>query len=62
VFSAQSAKQQLSSNRGMVFSVWSVPRCYKQDNWNNDLVVRQSPAGKNVNTETEYIVGCVTRQ
>jgi hypothetical protein len=25
------AKQQLHCNRGMVFSTWSVPRCYKQD-------------------------------
>jgi hypothetical protein len=35
VFSAQSAKQQLSSNRGTVFSVWSMPRYYKQGNWSN---------------------------
>jgi hypothetical protein len=40
-----------------VFSVRSVPRCYKQDSWSNELVVRQSPAGKNVSTEAEDIVG-----
>jgi hypothetical protein len=26
------AKQQLHCKRGTVFSTWSVPRCYKQDN------------------------------
>jgi hypothetical protein len=26
--------------------MWSVPKCYKQDNWSNELVVRQSPGGK----------------
>jgi hypothetical protein len=31
VFSAQSSKQQLNSNRGTVFSVRSVPICYQQD-------------------------------
>jgi hypothetical protein len=41
------------SNRGTVFSVRSMPRCYKQDSWSNELVVRQSPAGKNVITEAE---------
>jgi hypothetical protein len=30
VFSALSAKQQLNSNRGTVFCMRSVPRCYKQ--------------------------------
>jgi hypothetical protein len=30
VFSARSAKQQLKINRRTVFSVRSVPRCYKQ--------------------------------
>jgi hypothetical protein len=33
-----------------------VPRCYKQDSWSNELVVRQSSAGKNVSKEVEYIV------
>jgi hypothetical protein len=28
------------SNRGVVFSLRSQPRCYKQDNWSNKLVVR----------------------
>jgi hypothetical protein len=36
VFSAGSAKQQLNSNRGTVFSVRSV-RCYRQDKWSNGL-------------------------
>jgi hypothetical protein len=31
-FSAWSAKQQLNINRGMVFSVQCIRRCYKQDN------------------------------
>jgi hypothetical protein len=34
-----------------VFSVQSLPRCYKQDK--QELVVRQSPANKDVNTEVE---------
>jgi hypothetical protein len=29
----------------------------KFDSWSNELVVRQSPVGKNANTETENIVG-----
>jgi hypothetical protein len=56
-FSERSAKKQLKSNRGTMLSVLSVPRCYKQDNWTNELVVRQSPAGKHVSTEAEDIVG-----
>jgi hypothetical protein len=40
-----------------MFSVSSVLRCYKQDTWNNELVVRQSPAGKDVSMEAEDIVG-----
>jgi hypothetical protein len=38
-FSARSAKRTLDSNRGTVFSVRSVPRCYKQNNWSNELLV-----------------------
>jgi hypothetical protein len=45
------------SNRGMVFSVLSMPKCYKQDSWSNESIVGQSPAGKNVSTEAEDIVG-----
>jgi hypothetical protein len=45
------------SNRRMVFSVQSVQRYYKQNSWSNELLVRQSPAGKNVSTEAEGIVG-----
>jgi hypothetical protein len=40
-----------------VFSVRSVPRYYKQDSWNSELVVRQSAAIKNMGTEAEDIVG-----
>jgi hypothetical protein len=36
--------------------VWSVPGCYKQESWSNELVVVQSPAVKNVSTEAEDIV------
>lgn len=32
VFFAQSGEQQLNSNREAMFSVWSAPRCYKQNN------------------------------
>jgi hypothetical protein len=56
VFSAKSAKQQSNSNRGTVFSVWSVPGYYKQENWSNELVLGQSPASKNVNMGAEDIV------
>jgi hypothetical protein len=45
------------SNREKVVSVGSVPRCHKQDSWSNELVVRQSPAGKNVSTEAKDLVG-----
>jgi hypothetical protein len=44
------------NNTETMFFVWSMPRCYKQDTWSNELVVRQSPAGKNVNMEAEDIV------
>jgi hypothetical protein len=57
VLSARSAKQQLNSNKGTVFSVRCMPRCYKQDNWSNELVLGQSPVGKNVSMEAEDIVG-----
>jgi hypothetical protein len=40
-----------------VFSVGSVPICYKQKNWNNGLVVGQLAADKNVRKEAEDIVG-----
>jgi hypothetical protein len=57
VFSALFAEQRLNNNRGTMFSVQSMPRCYKHHNWSNGLVVEQSPFGKNVTTETEDIVG-----
>jgi hypothetical protein len=50
------------NNRGKVFYVQSVLRCYKQDSLSNELVVRQSPADKNVSTEAENIFGSVARQ
>jgi hypothetical protein len=56
-FSALSAEQNLNSNRREVFSVRSVPRCSKQDNWSNAVVVGQSTVGENVSTEAENIVG-----
>jgi hypothetical protein len=40
-----------------VLSVLSMPRYFKQDNWSNELVVGQSPAGNNLSTEAEDIVG-----
>jgi hypothetical protein len=52
VFSARSAKQQLNSNRGTVFSVRSCRNVIS-----NELVVVQSPVGKNMSTEAEDIVG-----
>jgi hypothetical protein len=38
---------------GNIFSVRSVPRCYKQENSRIWLVVRESRASKIVNTEAE---------
>jgi hypothetical protein len=35
----------------------SVPRCCKQDKCRDQLVVREPPARKDMNTETENIVG-----
>jgi hypothetical protein len=46
----------VNSNIGMGFSVQSVPKYYKQDSRINNLVVRQSSAGRKVSTEGEYIV------
>jgi hypothetical protein len=46
-----------NSKREKVFSVRSVLRCYKQDSWSNELVVRQSPACKKLSTEAEAIFG-----
>jgi hypothetical protein len=47
-----------------VFSMRSVPRCYKQDRYGVYLVVRQSPVSKDVNTEAEETAALetVTRQ
>jgi hypothetical protein len=36
--------------------MWSMPTC-KQESWSNELVLRQSPAGKNVSTEAVDVVG-----
>jgi hypothetical protein len=38
---------------GDMFSMMSVPRCFKQEKYRVQLVVRQSPASKDVNTEAE---------
>jgi hypothetical protein len=42
---------------GTVFSIRALPRCYKQYSWSSELVVGQSPAGKDVSTEAENIDG-----
>jgi hypothetical protein len=44
--------------------VRSVPRCYKQDKSRVSLVVRQSPASKDVNTEAEEttVLETITRR
>jgi hypothetical protein len=34
-----------------------MPRCYKQDNQSNELLVGQLPDGKNMSMEAEDIVG-----
>jgi hypothetical protein len=49
---------------GEVFSVRSVPRCYKQDKYRVYILARQSPASKNVNTEAEEatVLEAVTRR
>jgi hypothetical protein len=44
------------NNRGMVFSIRSMPKCFKQDNWSSELVVGQLPASKNVTMEAEDTV------
>jgi hypothetical protein len=40
-----------------VFSVQSVLRYYKQNNWSNELDVGQLPACKNTSTEAEDFFG-----
>jgi hypothetical protein len=47
-----------------VYSMRSVPRCYKQDKSKFELVVRQSPANKDENTEAEKatVLKAVTRR
>jgi hypothetical protein len=57
LFSARSIKQQLNSKTATVFFVQSMQRCYKQNNWSNESVAGQSPAGKNMSMEAEDIVG-----
>jgi hypothetical protein len=51
----RSAKQQLNSNRGTVFSVQSVPRYYNHDNLSKELIVGQSTADMKVSTGAENI-------
>jgi hypothetical protein len=45
-----------------VFSMWSLPRCYKQETFK--LIVRRSPSSKDVNTEVEEAMAlkAVTRR
>jgi hypothetical protein len=45
-----------AATEGTVFSVWSVPRCYKQGSWSNEVVVGQLPATKNMSMEAEDVV------
>jgi hypothetical protein len=54
--------KQRPANRGKVFSVQSVPRRYNQGSLSNEIVVRQSLAGKNVTIEEADIFGSVARQ
>jgi hypothetical protein len=49
-------KTIIRNNRGTVFSVQSMPICYKQDSWRNELLVGRSPTSKNASTEAEDIV------
>jgi hypothetical protein len=35
-----------NSNKGTVFSVRSVPRCYKQDSWSNELLATKRKVSK----------------
>lgn len=53
VIFCRSAKQQLNSNRGTVFSVPSVPRYYNHDNSSKELIVGQSTADMKVSTGAE---------
>jgi hypothetical protein len=56
-FSTRSVRQlrdaTIEALFGDIFSVQSVPRCYMRDRSRILLVVRQSPAIKDVNTEVE---------
>jgi hypothetical protein len=49
---------------GEVFSERSVPRCYNQDDYRIQLIVRESLASKGVNTEAEEatVLEAVIRQ
>jgi hypothetical protein len=40
-----------------MFPVQSMSRCYKQDNWRNELALGQLPASKNMSLEAGEIVG-----
>jgi hypothetical protein len=53
---AVARQRSTSNNKGKVFYVRSVSRCYKQDNWSNELVLGQSLDGKHVSKEAEDIV------
>jgi hypothetical protein len=59
VFSTRSVPQLRVVTIEELFSVRSVPRCYKQDKSGVQLVVSQSPASKDVNTEAEEATALV---
>jgi hypothetical protein len=66
VFSTWSVRQLRDATIELleeVFSMRSVQRCYKQDNSRILLVMRESPASKDVNTEVDgsTAVKAVTR-
>jgi hypothetical protein len=67
VFSKRSMRQLRDATIELlreVFPVRSLPRCFKQDKSRVQLVVRQSPASKGVNTAAEEatVFEAVTRR
>jgi hypothetical protein len=57
------ARQRLETVTGTVFSMRSVPRCYKQDSWSNELFdwrgerVARVEAGLNTSTVALLVIG-----
>jgi hypothetical protein len=67
VFSTRSVQQLRAAKVdffGAVFSMYPVPRCYKQDKSRIRVVVMESPARKDVNKEANgsTALGAVARQ